>query len=399
LTTLARHMYGRLSLAIFAVMAVVAITETLYRTKDLYHLVFAGVITWREVFIVWSALLPVVFYHLGPEMISIALLARYYLWRQHNEVLIMRTMGLSCRQIVLPGIVIGFGFAIFSATMSIWVLPETFGKALGVRSAAAARIAPRMLIAGVPNAIPPNVSLLFRTWLSPDVIDDVLLTQDHDAENFTLVVAQRGEFVETNGSYTLVLERGSEVMHKSARDATPLSFDRTLIPLVAPQPAPSHARGYYEEPIYRLLNPPGFVRNDPDELAAWLTEGHHRIINPLRCIGCTLLLLGVLVPGVQNYRALLLRLGLAVTALFAESSISNAAFILAHRHPEAVLLLYLLPLTSGGSGMLLLVKGDSHISHWFRRPRPWHGTPRDAITDAYTAAVAFAARAYSSSRQ
>jgi lipopolysaccharide export LptBFGC system permease protein LptF len=387
-------MYGRLALAVLAVAAVVAVTETLSKTSDLYRLVFAGVISVRELLIVCGSLLPIVFYHLSPEMVSIALLARYYLWRQRNEVLTLRTMGLSCSQIARPGIAAGVCAGLFSAAMSLYVLPATFGKALDIRSAAATRIAPRMLQESVPNAILPKVSLSFRRWLSADVIEDVVLTQDHEPGDFTLITADRGAFVETKGVYALVLESGAQVVHHSAEDTRRVAFERLSIPLTTPQPPANQIHGYYEESIGHLLNPPAFVRKDPGQLAAWLVEGHHRIVNPLRCVSCALLLLGVLVPGLQGYAELLVRLGLAVALLFAENSAATIAFIVAHRHAEAAPLLYLLPLTSGGIGTLLLVTGDRHISRWLRLPKLRRGKPRRVEANAYAAGVALAGRVF-----
>src|SRR5580704_6637706 len=102
LTTLVRYMYSRLALAFFGVMAALVINEMLYKTKELYHLVFSNVISMTELLTVWATLMPVIIYQVAQQMVVIALLIRYYLWRQHNEVLTMRAMGLSCWQIAFP---------------------------------------------------------------------------------------------------------------------------------------------------------------------------------------------------------------------------------------------------------------------------------------------------------
>ena len=111
-------MYSRLALAFLGAMAVLVVNEMLYKTRELYHLVFANVISMTELLIVWATLTPVVLYHLSPEIVTVALLARFYLWRQHNEILAMRSMGMSCFQIALPGIMVGVCACLFSAVMS-----------------------------------------------------------------------------------------------------------------------------------------------------------------------------------------------------------------------------------------------------------------------------------------
>jgi lipopolysaccharide export system permease protein len=393
LTTVVRYIYSRLALTFLGVMAVLVVNELLYKTKELYHLVFANVISMTEVLTVWATLMPVVFYHLGPEMVTIALLARFYLWRQHNEILAMRSMGLSCFQIALPGIVVGVCAALFSGVMSIYVLPESFGKAMEIRAIAETRVGPGMLVEGVPNTISPQLTLSFQRWVASDVIGEVVVTEDRKPGDFTFVAAERGQFVEKNGVYVLVLENGSQLVHNSVEDVRRLSFDQLSIPLTEPGRTPAQSHGYYEQPIGKLLSPPAEVRQNPEAFAAWVSEGHHRIVNPLRCIGCALLLLGVLIPGLQGYAELIVRLLLAIALSFAESAASTIGFVIAQRHAGIVPLLYLLPIIPGGVGALLLFLGDRHQPRWILLPALWRGKPRSADGGRYAAGVTFPSRA------
>jgi lipopolysaccharide export LptBFGC system permease protein LptF len=386
-------MYSRLALAFLGVMAVLVVNEMLYKTKELYHLVFANVISMTELLIVWATLLPVVFYHLGPEVVTIALLLRFYLWRQHNEILAMRTMGLSCLQIALPGVMVGICAALFCAVMSLYALPLSFGKAMEIRNIAQTRVGPGMLVEGVPNTILPQLSLSFQRWLSTDVVGEVVVTEDRKPGDFSFVVAERAQFVEKNGLYVLVLENGSQLVHHSAEDVRQLSFDQLSFPLTVPGRVVNGTHGFYDQPIGNLLSPPESVRQDPQQLAVWLSEGHHRIINPLRCIGCALLLLGVLIPGLQGYAELIVRLLLATALTFAESSVSTVAFVVAQRHAEMVPLLYLLPAIPGAIGALLLFLGDRHQTRWILLPALWRRKPRSPDDGGYAAGVTFASRA------
>lgn len=392
LTTIVRYMYSRLALAFLGVMAVLVANEMLYKTKELYHLVFANVISLTELLIVWVTLMPVVFYHLAPEMVTIALLARYYLWRQHNEILALRSMGLSCWQIALPGIMVGVCAAVVCAVMSLYALPATFSKAMEIKAAAETRAAPGMLVEGVQNTISPQLSLSFQHWLSADVVGEVVVTQDRKPGDFTFLAAERGQFVERDGVYILVLENGSQLVHNSVEDVRRVSFDQLSIPLVEPDRVVNPSNGFYTQPIGVLLNPPVEVRRDPHQLGAWLSEGYHRIVNPLRCISCALLLLGLLVPGLQGYAELIVRLLLAAALTFAESSAATVAFVVAQRHAEVAPLLYLLPLVPGGLGALLLSLGDRHHPRWILVPALWGSKSRRANT-GYSAGVTFAGRA------
>ena len=385
-------MYSRLALAFLGVMAVLVANEMLYKTKELYHLVFAHVISLSELLTVWATLMPVVVYQLGPEVVTIALLIRFYLWRQHNEILALRSMGLSCWQIALPGIMVGVCAAVFCAVMSLYALPTTFGKAMEIKAAAETRIAPGMLVEGVQNTISPQLSLSFQHWLSANIVGEVVVTQDRRPGDFTFLAAERGQFVEKDGVYVLVLENGSQLVHNSVADVRRVSFDQLSIPLVEPDRVVNPSNGFYTQPISILLNPPEEVRQNPQQLAVWLSEGHHRIVNPLRCIGCALLLLGVLVPGLQSYSELIVRLLLATALTFAESSASTVAFVVARRYAGMVPLLYLLPVVPGVIGALLLSLGDRHHPRWILIPALWGGKAR-RVNAGYSAGVTFAGRA------
>jgi len=393
LKTVVRYMYSRLALAFLGVMTVLAINEMLYKTKELFRLVFVNVISLTQLFTVWATLMPVVFYQLTPEMVTIALLARYYLWRQHNEILAMRAAGMSCWQIALPGIMVGICAALFSGVMATCLLPVSFNKAMEIRSIAQTRIAPGMLTEGVQNDILPQLSLSFERWLSADVIGDVVVTEDRNPGDFTFVAAERGQFIEKNGDYVLVLENGTQLVHHSAADVHRVSFDQLSIPLTEPENAVNFSGGYYQQPIGRLVNPPENVRQDPQQFGVWVSEGHHRIVNPLRCIGCALLLLGLLIPGLQGYAELIIRLLLAVVLSFAEGSASTAAFVVAQRHAEMVPLLYLLPVIPGAIGAALLLLGDHHHLRWIVLPQIGRGKRHGMDSGGYAPGVTLAGRA------
>ena len=366
LTTIARYLYGRLLLATLAAMTALATMELLYKTHDLYRFVVAGLISATELAVVCAAFLPVVFYHAAPEMVTIAVLARYYLWRQHNEILTLRGAGLSCWQIARPGLAVGVCAALFTASMAMYALPRSIGVAENIRAAAELRIAPPMLQEGISNELAPGLSISFQRWRTSDVIDGVVLTDDREPGRFSFVNAARAQFIEAGGSYVMVIQKGMRFT-QTATGVDRVSFEEFSIPLGGETPSTARkANGYYEQSIAFLLSPPEEVRQNPQLWTICVMEGHHRIINPLRCIGCVLLVLGILVPGRQGYTELFIRLVLALGAAFAENSASTVIFAMTQRTMEAAPLLYILPLLSAGIGALLLCAGDSHFGRWAR---------------------------------
>jgi len=100
-----------------------------------------------------------------------------------------------------------------------------------------------------------------------------------------------------------------------------------------------------------------------------------------------------LVPGLQSYSELIVRLLLATALTFAESSASTVAFVVAQRHAEMVPLLYLLPVVPGAIGALLLFLGDRHQPRWILLPALWRRKPPGTEDGGYAAGVTFASRA------
>jgi lipopolysaccharide export system permease protein len=366
LNTISRYMYGRLILATLAVTTALGTMQVLEKSRDLYRLVVSNVISYSELLTLWGALLPVVLYHAGPEMVTLGVVARYYLWRQHNEILTQRSAGRSCWQIAFPGIATGASMCLFSAVMSLYALPATFGTAEDIGAAAEIRITPSMLEEGVENRVMPGVLISFKRWGSAETIEGIVMTNDRAPDEFVLVTAERGRFARIGTAYVLVLENGSSFTRSASGAVKHLMFKQLSVPLVAAA-ARNHARGYYEESIGRLLNPPAEVQKDPRLRSAWVSEGHHRIINPLRCISVVLVVLGVLVPGRQGNAELIVRLAAALGLSFGEGALATVVFAMAQRGVAAAPLLYLLPAASAALGALLLWAGDRPP----KRRLPW----------------------------
>jgi hypothetical protein len=120
-------------------------------------------------------------------------------------------------------------------------------------------------------------------------------------------------------------------------------------------------RGFYEEPVTRLLNPPSEVRNNILVWAQWLAEGHRRIINPLLCVGNVVLVLGLLVPTRQgNFRLIILFL-LAVASALATNTLPDPIVSMTIRDAGFLPLLYLLPAAPTIVGGLLLIGSDMRL--------------------------------------
>jgi lipopolysaccharide export LptBFGC system permease protein LptF len=355
LITIYRHMLGRLTVATAAIMSVIVIEQVLHKSPQLYYLVMGGALSPDRVLLIWLHILPVIFYHATPEIVSIAVACRYYQWIENNEVLSLRSAGRSSCQIACPGIIVAMLAASFCALNSLCLLPLSWRSLEDLRFQAAANAGVEALQPGYQQEIIPGVSVAFGRR-SPDgnTLEDIVALDGRKEHLFTEILARRGRFLESDGVSLLLLDSGAYFV-RTATGIEKVDFDTFSLPvrIGTPEGTEERPRGFYEEPVTRLLNPPIDVREDTPMLAQWLVEGHRRIVNPLLCVGNVILVLGLLVPRRQKRRQTLLFI-FAVASAFATNTLPDPIITMAIRNIDLLPLLYLLPTVPALVGGLLL---------------------------------------------
>ena len=364
MVTIHRRMLGQLTVATAVIMAAVVVEQILHKSPKLYDLVMAGALSLGRLLSIWLYILPVIFYHATPEIVSIAVAFRYYRWIENNEVLILRSAGRSNRQISRPGMTVAVLAALFCALNSLCLLPLSWAKLEDIRFAAAVNLGADGLQPGYQQEIAPSLSVAFsRRSLDGTTLEDIVALDGRKEDAFTQVWARRGRVFESDGVSLLLLDSGAYFVH-TARGIKKVDFEAFSLsaPIGAPRGAAQRLRGFYEEPVKQLLNPPIEVRNDPMVLAQWLAEGHRRIINPLLCVGNVVLILGLLVPRRQGVGQTLM-FGLAVASAFATNTLPGPLISMSTLNISLMPVLYLMPTVPAIVGGVLLAGSDMR--------RPW----------------------------
>ena len=202
---------------------------------------------------------------------------------------------------------------------------------------------------------------------------------------FTAIWARRASLLQTGEDLLLLFDSGAYIV-RNATGTAKVVFDTFSLPLGNGMLGPTTARprGFYEEPVTRLLNPPSEVRNNILVWAQWLAEGHRRIINPLLCVGNVVLVLGLLVPTRQgNFRLIILFL-LAVASALATNTLPDPIVSMAVRNVDFLPLLYLLPAAPAIAGGLLLIRSDMRsqmFSGWRQRQLNHTAAKRTLVRD------------------
>ena len=157
LITIHRHMLGQLAIATALIMSAIVVEQILHKSPELYHLVIAGALSLNRLLLIWLCILPVIFYHATPEIVSIAVAFRYYLWIENNAVLTLRSAGQSSRQIACPGMIIAVLAALLCALNSLCLLPRSWTRLEDIRIAIAADLNVDMLQPGYQQEIAPSL--------------------------------------------------------------------------------------------------------------------------------------------------------------------------------------------------------------------------------------------------
>ena len=366
-------MLGRLTVTTAAIMSVIVVEQILEKSRKLYDLVMAGALPLHRLLLIWLQILPVIFYHASPEIVSIAVAWRYYQWIENNEVLTLRSAGRSCLQIACPGILAAIFAASFCALNSLCLLPPSWGSLEDIRLEAFATPSVDALQPGYQQQIIPGFSVGFaRRGIDGTTLEDIVVLDGRKDNAFTDIWARRASLLRTGEDLLLVFDSGAYIV-RNATGTEKVEFDTFSLPLGNGMlgATTARARGFYEEPVTRLLNPPSEVRNDTLVWAQWLAEGHRRIINPLLCVGNVVLVLGLLVSGRQGDVRLKIPLVLAVASALATNTLPDPIVLMAIRNIDFLPLLYLLPAVPTIAGGLLLVGSDmrSPMSSGWRRRR------------------------------
>jgi lipopolysaccharide export LptBFGC system permease protein LptF len=364
-------MLGRLTVTTAAIMSVIVVEQILEKSQRLYDLVITGALPLDRLLLIWFHILPVIFYHASPEIVSIAVAWRYHQWNENKEVLTLRSAGRSCCQIACPGILAAMFAASFCALNSLCLLAPSWGSLEDIRLDAFATPSVDALHPGYLQQIIPGLSVGFaRRSLDGSTLEDIVVLDSREEHAFIDIWARRARLLRTGEDCLLLFDSGAYIV-RTATGTAKVAFDTYSLPVRVGMLGGKAARtrGFYEEPISRLLNPPSDVKNDTVVWAQWLSEGHRRIINPLLCFGNVVLVLGLLVPKRQGDFRLKILFVLAAASALATNTLPEPIVLMAMRNIDFLPFLYLLPAVPTIVGGLLLVGSDMRSPMYSGRRR------------------------------
>lgn len=390
MTLMQRHMLLRLLAYGGVVTLVFTMVVMLVTTSRLFQLMAQGAMPFGRFCLALTMLLPMELYLEVPLTVTIAVIFAYHEWIRHNEIVALRNAGLTDRALAMPALATAVAALAFTALMSLYLLPISFRVFEDIRyDAGYYNLTTNVLYEGYLQTIAPNLSLSFQKRIASDAIQGVTILDGRKADSFTYIFADRGRFVTEDAKpdpeRVIVLEHGSYIVrHSPDEKVTPINFDDLVVPLQTSDNAPRGRqwRGFFEERIDTLLNPPPEVRMNPADYGQWIAEGHKRILMPVLCLSYVLFALGVLLRFHYHRSSGVLHvLGIAAGVAF-----WHGLFVVTHslvtRTPSLAPLYYIVAATPAVIGIALLT--SVRLGARRRRPPavpPW-GSSFEAQTEA-----------------
>ena len=378
-------MFYQLVVTAGMVALVFGVVVLLVTTPELFSLLAQGALPFSRLMLALATLLPMVFYLVGPIAAVIAVGYCYYQWSRHSEIVMLRAAGLSNLALALPGMTAGVAAMLFTASMSLYLLPVSFRTFEDINYAAGLALTITSLGEGYRQNIAPNLSISFRKRTSAEFVEGVTVWDDRKPDAHITVLAERGHFLVRPKAGTreleqiIVLDKGSYLeQYINAERARPVVFEDFVVPLARSggRSKIRDWRGFFEEHIGRLLDPPPAIREVPIDYGQWIAEGHKRLLLPLLCLGYAAFALGVMLRG-DNPRAgrvwRLLALA-GVTALWHGLTVVVHSFIVTH--PDLARAYYLMALIPEAIGMALILASDRPVRRRAVYPSPLLAEPR-----------------------
>ena len=350
-----RDMFCRLVGAAAVGPVVLGTAELLATTQPLANLFANGVLPFGQYAFALLCALPTIFYLAGPVTSAAAIVYLYREWDRHHQIVALRMIGLTDRAIAAPGIGAAAVAMLMVAAMSLYLVPVSARAISDIRYAALQRFSLEVLVPGQMQSVTPQYSIWFRERSETGILQEVVVVDGRKPEHPAYIFAKRGYTAlpgEGGREPALFLESGTQMGRDSEnQDVKFISFDHLIVPL-ADFAAARLWRGFFEEHIGTLLDPPPDVRSDRAAYGEWLEEGHRRIIMPLLAMSYAIFALGALLRGEPRHRSLrAIVIALAVASWHVLIVVSHS--LIAQR-PEMIPLYYAMALIPGLIGGAML---------------------------------------------
>jgi lipopolysaccharide export system permease protein len=215
-----------------------------------------------------------------------------------RELLVMQSIGLSPLQLAKAPIALGVLLTAFLAVNTVYILPTSFGVYKDLQFKLRNSIPTILLRDGVFIEVVDDMTMFIGSRADDDIMRDLFIHDARIADRIITMTAQSGEFIERDGSPTLILQNGERSERNAeGQSGAVLLFDTHSVTITrnSSQQTERATIDINEDSISNLLSPD--AAQSPQYYLQRHAEGHYRIASPWLGLGLALLSAAIILRG------------------------------------------------------------------------------------------------------
>ena len=215
-----------------------------------------------------------------------------------RELLVMQSIGLSPLQLAKAPIALGILLTTFLAVNTVYILPTSFGVYKNLQFKLRNSIPTILLRDGVFIEVVDDMTMFIGSRDDNDIMRDLFIHDARINDRIITMTAQSGEFIERDGSPTLILQNGERSERNAeGQSGAVLLFDTHSVTITrnSSQQTERATIDINEDSISNLLSPD--AAHSPQYYLQRHAEGHYRIASPWLGLGLALLSAAIILRG------------------------------------------------------------------------------------------------------
>jgi len=313
-----------------------------------------------------ALLFPSLLMVIMPFALFCGVLFSYQRLTVESELVVMQAVGLSNRQLAMPGLILGLFVTSLGYANSLYVMPAAFRDFKDLQHQVSRDFSHLLLQPGVFNTPIRDLTVYVREATSDGELAGIIVHDERVKQLPVTMMAEQGVLVQSESGPLFILENGNRqemnLEDPKARELSVLHFDSYTLDLAATaKPPEDRHRKPKELFIHELFDTqaPGLSEEQHHER---LVEGHKRLVWPLNAFVFALVGITILLSRKHDRQGPWRGMLLAVLIVILIQAFSSAAASMAERTPLLVPLLYLVPILPIMICCLVLFS---------KKPMPW----------------------------
>ena len=298
-----------------------------------------------------------------PIALMTAILFVYNKMIVDNEMVVMRSSGLSQNVLARPAILLSIVITLLVFLLTTWLSPVSIKNMQGFRQTLKTEYSSFLLREGVFNTVGKNITVYVKKREANGNLYGLVIhdARDKDTPPVT-IIAKKGTVVSTDKGPSIIVYDGiRQQLNIESQSLSKLYFDSYTIETHEFQnQALLRWQKESERTLLELLYPKKGDKRAKKFQQQFTVEAHTRITEPLYSIIFALIPLVCLILGSFNRRGQTKRILIAVVLVIILKSTSLGIADLAKKHTFMLPILYILPLSVIGiCSFLLTPKGEA----------------------------------------